>query len=61
MFDSMEEAHLSWQKQKIKEIESQIENEKNLKTIEILELVKNIILNDIFNQRETIKSPFVNE
>jgi hypothetical protein len=58
-FSTIEESHLTWQKQKIKEIESLIVNEKDSRILEVLTLVKNSILNDIQNQKETVISAFM--
>jgi hypothetical protein len=58
-YNSIVDAHLAWQNQKIKEIESLIVNEKNSKILEVLTLVKNSILNDIQNQKETVISTFL--
>lgn len=58
-FNSIEEAHMEWQKQKIKEIEILIQNESNYRILNVLERVKNSIYDDILNNRETTKSIFI--
>ena len=58
-FDTIEECHLTWQKQKIKEIKLLIENEKDSRILQVLELVKNFINDDINHHRETTISPFI--
>ena len=58
-YSTIKEAHLAWQNQKIKEIESLIVNEKDSRILEVLTLVKNSILNDIQNQKETVISAFM--
>jgi hypothetical protein len=58
-YDTIEEAHLAWQKQKIKDIESLIINESDNRILDILNNVKNSIHNDISNNKETIRSIFI--
>ena len=58
-YNSIVDAHFAWQNQKIKEIESLISNEKNSRILEVLTLVKNSILNDVQNQKETVISTFL--
>jgi hypothetical protein len=58
-FDTIEECHLAWQKQKIKEINLLIKNEKDSRILHVLELVKNFINDDINHHRETTISPFI--
>lgn len=60
-FGSIQECHLAWQKQKIKEIDLLIKNEKDFRVLELLEIVKNSISDDIINHRETTISPFIQE
>lgn len=60
-FDSIEESHLAWQKQKIKDIDFLIKNEKDPRILEVLELVKNSLYDDIIHHRETIISPFIQQ
>jgi hypothetical protein len=58
-YSTIKEAHLVWQKQKIKEIESLIMNESDNRILDILNIVKNSICNDILNSRETTSSIFI--
>lgn len=58
-FDAIEECHMEWQKQKIKEIDCLIKNEKDLRILKVLELVKNSINDDINHHKETTISPFI--
>jgi hypothetical protein len=58
-YSTIKEAHLVWQKQKIKEIESLIMNESDNRILDILNIVKNSIYTDISNSRETTISIFI--
>jgi len=58
-YDSIEESHLEWQKQKIKEIQTLIMSENDDRILDILERVKNSIYDDILSDRETTKSIFI--
>lgn len=58
-YSSIEEAHLAWQKQKIKEIDFMIKNEQDKRIINVLRAVKNSVQDDIDNKKETLISPFI--
>ncbi|MBM3208340.1 MAG: HNH endonuclease [Chlamydiae bacterium] len=58
-YDTMQDAHLAWQQQKIKEIDLLITDEKDDRILEVLNKVKTSIQSDISNQRETVISPFI--
>lgn len=58
-FDSIEECHLEWQKEKMKEIDFLIKNEKNSVILEVLYSIKDSIYDDIIHHRETETSPFI--
>lgn len=58
-YSTIKEAHLVWQKQKIKEIETLILSESDNRILDVLNDVKNSIYDDILNERETTKSIFI--
>jgi len=56
---TIKEAHLAWQRQKIKDIETLAVDENDVAILNILNNVKNSIYNDIVNEKETTISPFI--
>jgi len=58
-YSTIKEAHLMWQKQKLKEIKNLIENEKDSISLNILKMVESSIQKDILNEKETTISPFL--
>lgn len=58
-YDSIEEAHAAWQKQKIKEINSMIKNEHDQRIVNALKIVRDTLQDDINSNRETLISPLM--